>query len=208
MLEGSRSGHACGLSEFMGELPCVHRVQQVDVARRTGLDLEGQLSAVARGAERRRELVRVAAVLQRPLRVESHGLRRRRLRDLPREPAAHAGIVRCGERVGRCRQFPAEGQGRAVPVLAHLLDQLAVLGGTRHHGHRGVVLRGGSDHGGPANVNVLYACGEVTALSHGLCKGIQVDDHEVDPADAMLAHLGLVLCIAPRSQESAVDLRV
>mmetsp|Transcript_87577 Transcript_87577/g.256060 ORF Transcript_87577/g.256060 Transcript_87577/m.256060 type:complete len:417 (+) Transcript_87577:17-1267(+) len=44
VLEGCGGGHARGHGQLVGQLPRVHRVQEVDVAGRAGLHVEGQLA--------------------------------------------------------------------------------------------------------------------------------------------------------------------
>mmetsp|Transcript_17220 Transcript_17220/g.48967 ORF Transcript_17220/g.48967 Transcript_17220/m.48967 type:complete len:626 (-) Transcript_17220:150-2027(-) len=208
VLEGGGSGLPRSLRELKHELPCVHRVEQIDVAGRTRNHLERQLAAV-HGAQARRQLMRVAAVLQRALHLESHRLGARRLSDLRSHPLADRGVVGRGQRKSGRRQVPPEGHAGAPVVCLHLLHDFRVLRGAGEDGHVRAVLRRGADHGGAADVDVLDAVGEVVGLgSDGLAEGVEVDDDEVDWTDTMRLHVGLMLGVATRGQEAAVHLRV
>jgi hypothetical protein len=58
---------------------------------------------------------------------------------------------------GLPRAALAEGRSlRRVGAAAQLAQQLVVVGRVHHHGHVGMVLGGGTDHGGPADVDVLH----------------------------------------------------
>mmetsp|Transcript_26554 Transcript_26554/g.67945 ORF Transcript_26554/g.67945 Transcript_26554/m.67945 type:complete len:284 (+) Transcript_26554:1381-2232(+) len=207
MLEGSGRRLASRLRQLIDKLPCIHSIQQVDVPRNAGHDIERQLAAV-HGAQASRQLMRITAVLQWPLDFKGDGLCRRRLFDLGRHPLADCGIVGRGQGERGCGQVPAEGQGGAPLVAANLLHELLVLAWVRHDSHMRVVLRRGTDHARPADVDVLDAIGEVATLGHGLTEGVQVDDHEVDGPNAVLLHLRLVLLVAAGRQQGTVHLRV
>mmetsp|Transcript_60040 Transcript_60040/g.108066 ORF Transcript_60040/g.108066 Transcript_60040/m.108066 type:complete len:277 (+) Transcript_60040:639-1469(+) len=69
---GSRWQTSC-LGQFVHKLPCVDGIEQVDVARRAGHHLEGEPSTVD-GAQARWQLVRIAAILQRPLNLKGNYL--------------------------------------------------------------------------------------------------------------------------------------
>mmetsp|Transcript_96182 Transcript_96182/g.248706 ORF Transcript_96182/g.248706 Transcript_96182/m.248706 type:complete len:588 (-) Transcript_96182:9-1772(-) len=208
VLERGGGGLARRLAELVDQLPRIHGVQQVDVAWHAGQDLEGQLVA-PHGAERGRQLMRVAAVLQRAVQLEGHGPGGRLLLDVVQHPCAHHGVVRRGQRVRRAGAALAEVHRGAAVVLLHVLDERAVLLRARDDGHEGVVLGRGTDHARAADVDVLNARGEVRGvLLHGLVEGVEVHDGQVDRPDAVLAHLVLVLVVAARGEQAAVDLRV
>ena len=70
-----------------------------------------------------------------------------------------------------------------------------------------MVLRRGAQHGRAADVDVLDRVGEAAIrIRHRLLERIEVDDQQVDPCDAMLAHR-VGVGITPREQ-SCVDLRM
>jgi len=89
----------------------------------------------------------------------------------------------------------------------HLGQHAGIVAGVHYHGHRGVILGRGAQHGGAADVDVLDRQGEVAVgARYGLLEGIEVDHHQVDRLDAVLGH-HRVVGAAP-SQQAAVDLRV
>mmetsp|Transcript_89375 Transcript_89375/g.236341 ORF Transcript_89375/g.236341 Transcript_89375/m.236341 type:complete len:549 (+) Transcript_89375:284-1930(+) len=208
VLERRRGGQIGGLSQLVHQLPGVHRIQQIDVPGRPGHHLEGQLAAHDR-AESSGQLVGIASVLQRPLHLESHGLRRRGGGDLPGEPLRHRGVVGRCEGVGCSGLVLAEAVAGAAALRCHLLDDPSVLRRARHDRHRGIVLRRRPDHRRPADVDVLDAGSKVVrVLGDGFVERVQVDHDQVDTADTVLLHLLLVLLVAARSQQAAVHLRV
>ena len=71
-----------------------------------------------------------------------------------------------------------------------------------------VVLGGGADQGGTADVDVLEAGGEIGTLGHRRLEGIEVDGEQVDGRDPVLVHGRLVRGIAPDGEETAVDGRM
>ncbi len=154
------------------------------------------------GVERRR-LVRVLAVAQVVLLVE---LQRQGRRDRPRsvpasaaQVAGHHRVVGSGVGVGPGREPLARREGQ-LSRGADLLQRTGVVGRVHQHGHVRVVLRRRAQHGGPADVDVLH--GVVVAAAgprDGRCKGIEVDDQQVDRLDAVLAHHGIVRA-APAEQ--------
>mmetsp|Transcript_25751 Transcript_25751/g.74077 ORF Transcript_25751/g.74077 Transcript_25751/m.74077 type:complete len:216 (-) Transcript_25751:281-928(-) len=204
MLEGRSRRFPSRLAQLVDQLPGVHGIEEVDVPRSAGHDLEGQLASVHR-TEPGGQLVWVAAVLQRPCHLEGHRLRRRRLGHLRGHPLADRSVVCRGQGVGRRRQVPAERHARATAVCAHLLHDLRVLRGACTDGHMCVVLGGRADHRGASNVNVLDAVGEVVGLGgDGLTERVQIDEHEVDGPNAMRLHVLLVLFVAACGEKAAM----
>src|ERR1700712_302553 len=95
--------------------------------------------------------------------------------------------------------------GQAAGLEA--LDHLAVVAGVDHDGHVFVVFRSGTDHGRTADVDVLDGGRQIAAwLGYGGFERIEVDRHQVDRLDAVLAHDGVV--DTATTQDAAVDFRV
>mmetsp|Transcript_68402 Transcript_68402/g.160388 ORF Transcript_68402/g.160388 Transcript_68402/m.160388 type:complete len:462 (+) Transcript_68402:65-1450(+) len=140
MLEGGGCWQTSCLAKLMNQLPGVDGVQQVDVARRAIQHLEGQLAA-SHGAKAGRQLMGVAAILQRHLQVKGEGLLRGRLGHLASHPCAHGRVVGRGERISGCGHVLAESKSCAASVVGDLLHEGAVLAGAGKDGHSGVVLR-------------------------------------------------------------------
>ena len=87
-------------------------------------------------------------------------------------------------------------------------QHLLVVGGLDHHGHVGVVLGGGADHGRPADVDVLDAILEGGAFGDGRLERIEVHHQEIDRLDAVLFHRRGVLFVGADRQQAAVHFRM
>ena len=71
-----------------------------------------------------------------------------------------------------------------------------------------MVLGRGTEHAGAANVNVLDALLERTALRDGGLERIQVEDGHVNDTNVVVEHVLLVLSVAAHGEDAAVDLGV
>mmetsp|Transcript_96186 Transcript_96186/g.248730 ORF Transcript_96186/g.248730 Transcript_96186/m.248730 type:complete len:294 (+) Transcript_96186:592-1473(+) len=192
----------------MYQLPCIHGIEQVYVAWHARENLERELAAT-HGAERRRQLVWVATVLQRAVHLEGHSPRRRLLLNVVHHPRAHHRVVRRGQGVRCAGTVLAERHRCGAIIRLHVLHERAILRRARDDGNEGVVLGGRADHARATDVHVLNACGKVAGvLGHGLVEGIEVHDGQINWPDAVLDHLGLMLRIAPGSEQPTMDLRV
>jgi hypothetical protein len=97
---------------------------------------------------------------------------------------------------------------RVMPCL-QLGQHLLVVDGVDDHGHVLPVLGSGAQHGGAADVDVLDGVFQrAVGLGGGLGEGVQVDDQQVDGADAVLLERGHVLRQVAAGQEAAVHARV
>jgi hypothetical protein len=106
-------------------------------------------------------------------------------------------------------QALARGHRQAPARLAQLGEHGRVVGGVHEHGREGVVLGGGPDHRGAADVDVLddLRVGGVAARDRGL-EGVEVHAHEVHWLDPLLnRRLQMRLVVAHREQ-SGVEPRV
>ena len=95
-------------------------------------------------------------------------------------------------------------------VGLHLGQDRCVVGGVDHHGHVGVVLGPGPDHGRPTDVDQVDrsrrpAVGEVGGVG---AERVQVADQQVDALDAVGLHVGPVPGVVAIGQQPAVDLGV
>jgi hypothetical protein len=96
-----------------------------------------------------------------------------------------------------------------LAVLLKLLEHAAVVAGRNHHGHVSIIFGRGTQHGRAADVDVLDCVLEGAPLSgHGLLKGIEVHDHQVDGLDAVLFHLLHMFRIAAPAEDPAMHLGV
>ena len=110
-----------------------------------------------------------------------------RARRALREPAADGRIVGRGARVGLGRQRLAQRQAGGAAVLGHLGEDLCVVLRIDHDRDGRVVLGGGADHGGAADVDVLDALVVGRALGRGGLERIEIDHQQVDGRDAVRA---------------------
>jgi hypothetical protein len=71
-----------------------------------------------------------------------------------------------------------------------------------------MVLCGRAHHRGAANVDIFDNFVAVCAAGDGRLKRIEIDDHQIDCADAMLLHRGCMFRIVANAEEAAVHLRM
>ena len=91
----------------------------------------------------------------------------------------------------------------------HLGQDGIIVGRVGDDGNARGVLSGGAQHGGATDVDVLDGVREGdVGLGDGLLELIEVDDDEVDHADAMLRGLGHVLLVIAAGKQAAVHLGV
>jgi len=91
-------------------------------------------------------------------------------------------------------------------VRRELSRQRRIVAGLDDHGDIGVVLGGGADHGGTADVDVLDAVVEARALRHGLLERVEVDDEQVDRGECRGPAWRGMLGIGADRQQAAMDL--
>jgi hypothetical protein len=131
--------------------------------------------------------------------------RQLRILQLRRKPCADRGVILCRRLVRSRRQRPAQGQLRCSFACRQVGEQLRVLLRRRDHSNTAVVLGGGPDHRGAANVDVFDARRKVRTLGHGLLKGVQVDHHQLEGRHTVLGQRGFVGGLAAYGKQSAVD---
>ena len=173
------------------------------------LDRIRELVAVGEAIQRRL-LVRVLAVAQRRDQLGCHRPRRRKARGLVDrgEPAGDRRIVGGGrgERLGRHRAAELR-PGGALGGL-QLGQEGGIVRRIGDDGDEGVVLRRRSHHRRTADVDVLDHLVARGPARHGLRERIEVDDDEVDRADAVLGHRRGVRRIVAHAEQAAVHDRV
>ena len=136
---------------------------------------------------------------------EPAALLRVRFCELLGQPAGDRSVVSGGVGVRARLQPPS----RALVHLALLLQlgkDDTVICGIDHHGDVLGVLRRGTDHRRPADVDVLDDLLVRQAFRDRLAERVQVDHHQVDRLKPLLLHVGLVGGeLAPR-EDAAVHL--
>ena len=185
--------------ELLHQLPGVGRVEQVDVS---GLAVDhGEWERVAEdGGNARGLLLRVAAVLERVLRLVDTRGDRGVLLELGGEVSGDRRVVRGRGGVSASGEALPQGQGGAAVVGLHGFEKIGVLGGGSDDGGERVVLGGRAQHGGPAYVNVLDALLEGGTLGDCGLKGVQVENGHVNDPNVIGDHVLLVLLVAPNGE--------
>jgi|GEM_PF-6315782 len=148
--------------------------------------------------------MRVLAIAQRRRAAHRDGQHRReRLGLIDRaEPACDRAVIGCGGGEGL-------GGEQATLVEAGLAGRDdGVIGGIGDDRDISVILGGGAHHAGATDVDVLDHRVAVGATGNRRLERVEVDDDEVDRADAVVGHrLGMLGVVAHREQ-AAVDHRV
>jgi hypothetical protein len=85
------------------------------------------------------------------------------------------------------------------------LKNVWVCGGVGDDGDARVVFRGGADHGGAADVDLLDALVGVGAGGDGGLERVEVRHEQLERGYAELRELGCVLGLAGVSEEASVD---
>jgi len=108
------------------------------------------------------------------------------------------------ERLGRKQPPLLEGEAAG----GHRVEHLGVAVRTGHDRHRGVVLGGGPDHRGAADVDLLDALVRRRTGEHGLAERVEVGDHQVEGFDAELVELPHVRVESAVGQDAGLHLGV
>ncbi len=122
------------------------------------------------------------------------------------EVAGDGAVVGRGVGEGLAAKLEAQGLGNLAAGF-DLGQHAIVVGRIDHHGHALVVLGRRTHHGRAADVDVLDDVLEGSTPRDGLAEGIEVDHHEVDGVDAVIAHLFAVL-VGGAAKDAAVHARV
>src|SRR6266849_4366446 len=92
---------------------------------------------------------------------------RRSVIKFARKPIGDGSVIRGGSGKSLGGKPLAQRVGRHSPMDRQLGDQVRVVFGSDDDGNVGVVLGGGPDHGGAADIDVLDAIVEACPLSRG-----------------------------------------
>ena len=151
-----------------------------------------------------RALVGVLAVAQAGDALEGDAQRGRRLVAVP-EPLGDGAVV-TGDVLERLPGEPAASAGGEA-VLGEGLQGRAVIGRVDEDHDIGVVLGGGAEHGGAADVDVLDALGEGGAALPGDdgAEGVEVAGDEVDRPEAVLGEGPVVFGQVAAGEDARVD---
>ena len=174
-----------------------------------GLARGGDAEAHDRRAIERGRLVRVLAVAQWLDQPAAEGaIVRRGVVKRLREPVADGGIVGCGAGKGLGGEFLAQRKRGHAVMRGELVEQRRVIARLDQYHDVVMVLRRGTDHGRPADVDILDAVGEIATARHSRFERIEIDHQNIDGADAVRAHRFGVLGVAADRQQSAVYARM
>ena len=123
------------------------------------------------------------------------------------EPAGDHRVIGGGQRIGLGRQLAAEGEvGAAMPL--ELAKQFGIVGGVGDDRDKFMVLGRRADHRRAADVDILDDLVARRALRDGRLERVEVDDDQVDRADAMRLHRRDMFGIVAHREQAAMDLRV
>ena len=121
-------------------------------------------------------------------------------------PGGDRVVIGGGVREGQGGQSAASLQ--VEPAALRCADHIPVTRRVHHHGHRGVVLRGGADHGGPPDVDLLHHRVLPGTGAHGVHERVEVDHHQVEGLHVHLLKLGHMVLAAAVGQDAGVHQRV
>ena len=133
----------------------------------------------------------------------------RRIRELPGQPAGDGPVVGARLLEHRKGKALARGQRRRTVVRAHLGQHRIVVGRVCDNRDEGVVFRRATQHGRPADVDVLDRIGVIhVRLGHRLLEGVEVHHHHVDGLNAVGVRVVHVTLVVAARKQAAVHLRV
>ena len=124
------------------------------------------------------------------------------------EIAADGRVVGCGSCEGLDRQLRTKLRGSGPPLLEGGYEP-GIVRGLGDYRHVPVILGGGSNHGGAADVDHfddLFPGG--SRASRGGLEGVEVDDQQLDGLDPQIPQCRQVLRPVPAGQQRRVNLRV
>ena len=125
------------------------------------------------------------------------------------EVLADGGVVVGGQGERLAGELAPELLRDGAVVGPHLGEDLIVLAGIGDDGDELVVLGGGPDHAGPADVDHLDRVGEGAAfLGDRLLERVEADADQIQRLEAVLLDVRLVLRVVAQGQDRPVDLGV
>ena len=206
--------HTGGLGEGLHTLQRRVGVGDVVVAQFLALQLLGRSNGgrcrIAFGVEGR-FLVRVLAVAHvlGLFEIQVDGAREVVIvfTDFLAEVVGNGAVVSGGVFEGLDGQIESQGVGQGAVVGCHVVQNALVICSGGHNADAGIVLGGGTYHGGAANIDVFDGVFQgAIRVGHGGLERVQVDHHQINAADAVVRHYLLVL--AATAQDAAVHFRV
>ena len=120
--------------------------------------------------------------------------------------SARSPIVGGGGGEGLGGETLAQIERRHAATRIESCNQLGIVAGIGNDGDIGMVLGGRAHHRGPADVDILDHFFAAGASGTRLGEGIEVDDDEVDRADAVLHHRRGMGRIVADGEQPAMDL--
>jgi hypothetical protein len=157
----------------------------------------------------RRALMRVFAVTHRRGQLAAEGAPARRLdAKLRRHPVGDRRVVGGGAGEGLLRQPAPQRLRDLAGVLLNVGQHGRIVRGVDDDRHIAMVLGGGADHRRAADVDVFDAVGVALSGGHRLLEGVEIDHQQVDRADAVRQHRGLMLRVGAHRQQAAMHARM
>ncbi len=198
-------------NEFVGRVGVV----DVVVGKFLTLHLFGGGNAIAffAGDVESGFLMRVLAVAQRLAQLSAQCAAPGRslvafLGEFAGEPAGDFGIVGRGAGIGDLGELAAQRQRGGAIVGIEFGQHGCVIFGIDHHRHIVVVLGGGADHGGAADVDILDRLLIARAFGDGGFERVEVRNQQIDALDRMILHRLGVFGVVANAQEAAMNLGV
>ena len=190
-------------------------VGEIVVGERPALKLSGAGQGACGGGRlgiKRGALMRIFAIAQCLAFFELGGVSERVgerfLLGVPRaQIVGDIRVVTRGQGKGRLREPETGGGADAAVIGLEFGQHRLVVGRIAQHGHGRMIFSGGAQQRGAADVDIFERLGEAaTGPRHGGLKGVQVDHEQIDRADAMRPHDGVIRAAPP--QQAGMDARV
>ena len=178
-----------------------------------------KLSGAGQGARggiwfgiKRRALMRIFAIAQGLASFELGGVSERvgerfPLGILRAQIVGDIRVVTRGQGKGRLREPETGGGADAAVIGLELGQHRLVIGRIGQHGHGRMIFSGGAQQRGAADVDIFERLGKAAiGPRDGGLKGVQVDHEQIDRADAVGPHDGVIRAAPP--QQAGMDARV
>src|SRR5205814_7589620 len=100
-------------------------------------------------------------------------------------------------------------QGRLAVVIAHGFEHEIVIGRIDHNRDALIIFGRASNHRWPADIDIFdRLCQRHIRFRNGLLEWIEVDHHEIDRLETLLARFLFVLWVAPFVEQATVHPRM
>ena len=201
-----------GIPPFGDEVERTIGIVQVVVTQLLALHLARRGNAITAALRQveRGLLARVFAITQRLLAGERDGQHGREHFALigKGEPTGDGGIIGSGVGKGCGGEAAAQSQWGGAVVRIQRGDELIILVGAGQDGDEIMVLGGGADHGGAADVDILDDFVPRRTLGDGGGERVKVDHGQIDGADAIVGPRLQMVGSGAKGEQAAVDARV